>query len=186
MAGRTCAARGAHGEDIDEILPRVHRVISNLKSWLQGTRRGVSGEHLHGAGAEGVLAQMARSRMRTKISQLEEAFTGHFDDHHRFLLTRMPARIDAIDADIAAIDAEIEAHLAPFVSAAASLDDIPGSGRSPPRSSWPRSARTWPDSHRGAPVLLGEVGTRHQLLGQQDQRKRIDRARQPLPRPRPG
>ncbi len=36
----------AHGEDIDEILPRVHRVISNLKSWLQGTHRGVSGEHL--------------------------------------------------------------------------------------------------------------------------------------------
>lgn len=30
----------------DEILPRVHRVISNLKSWLQGTHRGVSGDHL--------------------------------------------------------------------------------------------------------------------------------------------
>lgn len=40
------AARAA-GEDIDEILPRVHRAISNLKSWLQGTHRGVSGEHLH-------------------------------------------------------------------------------------------------------------------------------------------
>jgi transposase-like protein len=39
------AARSA-GEDIDEILPRVHRVISNLKTWLQGTYRGVSGEHL--------------------------------------------------------------------------------------------------------------------------------------------
>jgi transposase-like protein len=39
------AARAA-GEDIDEILPRVHRAISNLKSWLQGTHRGVSGEHL--------------------------------------------------------------------------------------------------------------------------------------------
>ncbi len=32
--------------DHDEILPRVHRVIGNLKSWLQGTHRGVSGEHL--------------------------------------------------------------------------------------------------------------------------------------------
>lgn len=39
------AARAA-GEDIDEILPRVHRAISNLKSWLQGTHRGVSSEHL--------------------------------------------------------------------------------------------------------------------------------------------
>jgi len=43
---RSQRAARAHGEDIDEILPRVHRVISNLKSWLQGTHRGVSGEHL--------------------------------------------------------------------------------------------------------------------------------------------
>ena len=34
------------GEDPDEILPRVHRVISHLKTWLQGTHRGVSEEHL--------------------------------------------------------------------------------------------------------------------------------------------
>ena len=30
------------GEDIAEMLPRVHRVISNLKTWLRGTYRGVS------------------------------------------------------------------------------------------------------------------------------------------------
>jgi len=34
------------GENTDEILPRVHRVISHLKTWLQGTHRGVSEEHL--------------------------------------------------------------------------------------------------------------------------------------------
>ena len=33
-------------DDLDEILPRVHRVISNHKTWLQGTHRGVSKEHL--------------------------------------------------------------------------------------------------------------------------------------------
>ena len=32
------------GEEIGEILPRSHRVISNLKTWLRGTYRGVS-EH---------------------------------------------------------------------------------------------------------------------------------------------
>jgi len=61
--------------------------------------------------------------MRTKIPALEEAFTGHFDDHHRFLLARMLRRIDAIDADIDALDTEIEAHLAPFGS---SLDRVDG------------------------------------------------------------
>jgi len=33
-------------DDLDDILPRVHRAISNLKSSLQGTHRGVSSEHL--------------------------------------------------------------------------------------------------------------------------------------------
>ncbi len=33
-------------DDLDDILPRVHNVISNLKTWLQDTRRGVSKDHL--------------------------------------------------------------------------------------------------------------------------------------------
>jgi transposase-like protein len=33
-------------DDLDDILPRVHRAISNLTSWLQGTHKGVSAEHL--------------------------------------------------------------------------------------------------------------------------------------------
>ncbi len=43
---RSQRAAKALGEDPDEILPRVHRAISNLKSWLQGTHHGVSAEHL--------------------------------------------------------------------------------------------------------------------------------------------
>ena len=93
---------------------------------------GVSGRAMMAALIAGerdpkVLAQLARARMRTKIGLLEEAFNGHFDNHHAFLLTRMLGRIDAIDADIAAVDAQIEAQLAPF-AAAARLDDIPGVG----------------------------------------------------------
>jgi transposase len=70
--------------------------------------------------------------MRSKIPQLEEAFAGlrlgTFDGHHRFLLAKMLARIDAVDADIAAVDSQIGAHLAPFAEAAARLDEIPGIG----------------------------------------------------------
>ena len=62
----------------------------------------------------------------------EEAFAGlrlgTFDDHHRFLLARMLARVDAVDADIAALDTQIEAQLAPFADAVARLDEIPGIG----------------------------------------------------------
>lgn len=78
------------------------------------------------------LAEMARSRMRPKIALLQEAFAGlplgTFDDHHRFLLSRMLARVDRSDADIADVDTQIEAHLVPFGDAAQRLDEIPGIG----------------------------------------------------------
>lgn len=32
--------------DTEPVMPRAHRAISNFKSWLRGTHRGVSGEHL--------------------------------------------------------------------------------------------------------------------------------------------
>ena len=81
-----------------------------------------------------VLAQLARSRMRAKLRDLEEAFVGRFSDHHAFLLTRMLAHIDAIDADIAAIEDRIEELVAPFAAAVATLDDIPGVGATAARA----------------------------------------------------
>jgi transposase len=52
-----------------------------------------------------LLAQLARGRMRAKLCVLAEAFTGFFTDHHGFLLAKMLARVDALDADIAELDA---------------------------------------------------------------------------------
>jgi transposase len=75
-----------------------------------------------------ILAGMARSVMRNKIPQLREAFTGRFNDHHAFLLGRMLAHVDAIDADIAAVEDRIEELIVPFAEAAARLDAIPGIG----------------------------------------------------------
>lgn len=36
----------ARHPDRQFVLPRAHRAVSNLKTWLQGTHRGVSPEHL--------------------------------------------------------------------------------------------------------------------------------------------
>jgi transposase len=74
------------------------------------------------------LAQLARSRMRTKLPDLREAFTGRFTEHHAFLLARMLTHIDALDADIAVIEDHIEELVAPFAAAVTRLDDIPGVG----------------------------------------------------------
>jgi transposase len=94
---------------------------------------GVSGRAMMNALIAGerdpdVLADMARAQMRRKISQLREAFVGRFNEHHAFLLARMLAHVDALDADLAAVEDRIEELIAPFVSAAARLDEIPGVG----------------------------------------------------------
>ena len=94
---------------------------------------GVSGRDMVAAMFAGereprVLAQMARSRMRTKIPQLQEAFYGYFTDHHGFLLTKVLARIDALSSDIADLNVQIEAEIAPFADAVARLDETPGIG----------------------------------------------------------
>jgi transposase len=94
---------------------------------------GVSGRAMMNALVAGernpkALAQLARTSMRRKTAALQEAFTGHFTDHHAFLLTRMLARVDGLDAGIAELDARIEAMIAPFADAAERLDEIPGIG----------------------------------------------------------
>lgn len=95
---------------------------------------GVSGRDMLAALAAGerdpkVLAQFARTRMRGKISDLEEAFTGYFTDHHAWLLAKMLARIDQISADIAELEDKIGDQIAPFAQAVDQLDEIPGVGR---------------------------------------------------------
>jgi transposase len=90
---------------------------------------GVSGRTMMAALIAGerdpkVLAQLARAR----ISALEEAFTGPFTSHHAFLLGKVLARIDQVDADIAELDDRIGELIAPHEAAVQRLDEIPGIG----------------------------------------------------------
>jgi transposase len=76
-----------------------------------------------------ILAELARSSLRRKIADLQEAFTGYFTDHHAFLLRRMLGRIDSLAADIAAVEVRIEEQIAPFADTVDRLDEITGVGR---------------------------------------------------------
>ena len=67
--------------------------------------------------------------MRRKIPMLVEAFTGHCTGHHAFLLAKMLARVDDIDADITELDTRIEAEIGPFADQVERLDAIPGIDR---------------------------------------------------------
>ena len=74
------------------------------------------------------LAQLARASMRSKIATLEEALTGHFDDHHGFLCQLMLERIDATTAKIDQVTAQIDQVIAPYAHQVAQLDAICGVG----------------------------------------------------------
>lgn len=124
------AVRTAEKNRVEKLLEDACIKLSVVASDIFG----VSGRQMIAAMIAGerdptVLANMARTRMRVKIPQLHEVFTGHVDDHHRFLLAQMLARIDGIDADIPVLDEQIEILLVPFVQPAEQLDEIPGIGQ---------------------------------------------------------
>ena len=123
------AVRTAEKQRVEKLLEDAQIKLSVVVSDIFG----VSGRDMLAALIVGqrdpkVLAQFARGRMRGKLSDLEEAFTGRFSDHHAFLLAKMLARIDQVSADIADLDERIEVEVSPFASAVARLDEIPGIG----------------------------------------------------------
>jgi transposase len=135
------AARTAEKQRAEKLLEDAQIKLSVVASDIFG----VSGRDMMAALIAGQrdpkrLAQMARTTLRRKITQLEEAFTGHFTDHHAFLLSKMLARVDAINTDIADLDAMIEEMIAPFVAAVDRLVEIPGI------------------SHTTAAIIVSEIG----------------------------
>jgi transposase len=76
-----------------------------------------------------VLAELALGRMRGKKSVLQEALTGHFGDHHGYLLRMMGDRVDAITGQVEALTVKIGKAIAPFAVQVAQLDEIPGVGK---------------------------------------------------------
>ena len=74
------------------------------------------------------LASLAYRNMRAKTSVLQEALTGHFTDHHAFMLGMMLARIDALTTQIDTLTTRIGEAIAPYAHQVAQLDEIPGIG----------------------------------------------------------
>lgn len=120
-------ARTSEKQRVEKLLEDAQIKVSAVASDIFGpSGRDMLAALIAGERDPKVLAQYARRRLRAKLAELEEAFTGHFTDHHAFLLTKMLGRIDAIDTDIAALDARIGAEVAPYAEAIARLSKIPG------------------------------------------------------------
>jgi transposase len=110
---------------LEDAQIKLSSVISNIF--------GVSGREMLAALIAGqrnprTLAQMARGSMRSKTAVLEEALTGHFEDHHGFLLQAMLDHVDALTAQIEVVSARIEAVITPFSHDVERFDEITGVG----------------------------------------------------------
>jgi transposase len=110
---------------LEDAQIKLSSVISNIF--------GVSGRQMLAALIAGqrnprTLAQMARGAMRSKTAILEEALTGHFEDHHGFLLQAMLDHVDALTAQIEVVSARIEAVITPFSHDVERFDEITGVG----------------------------------------------------------
>jgi transposase len=124
------AVRTAEKQRVEKLLEDAQIKLSVVASDIFG----VSGRAMLAALIQGErdpkrLAQLARARMRAKLSLLVEAFSGFFTDQHAFLLAKMLARVDQLDADLAELDAKLGELIAGFAGAVDRLDEIPGVGQ---------------------------------------------------------
>jgi transposase len=88
----------------------------------------------------GILAELAKGRMRSKIPALKEALEGRFDHLHAVWIGSILAHIDFLDGQIASLTEMIGEQIAPFEKAVELLCTIPGVQR------------------RTAEVIVAEIG----------------------------
>jgi len=127
-------ARGKEIQRLEKTLQDAGIKLTSVAStvWSQSSRAMVEAM-IAGERDPKVLAQMAKSRLRAKIPALEEAFSGHFGDHHAFLCREIIGHLDHLDASIASLNGEIARRLVPFEAAVTILSSIPGVSRTTAR-----------------------------------------------------
>jgi len=117
----------------------LHKVLesANLKLAVVATDiLGTSGREmlaaiLAGEAEPGVLAELARGRLRAKLPQLRAALDGRVQAQQRVLIRHVLIRhvlahVDFLEGQLAQLTSEIEAACAPFAQAVALLGTIPG------------------------------------------------------------
>jgi transposase len=77
----------------------------------------------------GVLAELARGRLRKGLPELREALRGRFGAHHALLVRLALDHVEQLERSITALDAEVDRVIAPFAPARDRLDTITGVGK---------------------------------------------------------
>jgi transposase len=127
---------------------RIHKILEDASIRLGSVAAdvlGVSGRAmlralLAGERDPGVLAELARGRLRSKLPELREALRGRFSAHHALLVRLALEHVEQLERSITALDTEVDQVIAPFAPARDRLDTITGVGK------------------RAAETLIAEIG----------------------------
>lgn len=135
--------RNAVDNRIQKVLETANIKLGSVASDVLGVsgRKMIEGL-LAGEKDVTVLADLARSQLRSKIPELQRALQGDLTEHHRFLLRQLLGQYDFLEKQIASVSERLGAVAPPsFRAAVEQLDAIMGVGE------------------RGARALLAETGT---------------------------
>jgi transposase len=146
---------------LEDALIKVSSVASSLDTL---SARDMIEALIAGERDPGVLAGLARGKMKAKRAALAEALTGQFDDHHGELARMLLDQIDALTAQVGQLTSRIEELIA-AIPAARGVDaggaTGPGAGEGPDaavRSAIARLDGIPGISRHTAQVILAETG----------------------------
>jgi transposase len=139
---RLIQAHAAEGQRIQKALEDAGIKLDSVASDVLGVSgRAMLEALVDGERDPGVLAELARGRLRSKLPQLRQALRGRFGDHHALLLRLALAHLEHLEGAIAALDRRVDEVIAPFARARDRLDTITGVGK------------------RAAETIIAEIGT---------------------------
>jgi len=117
------------------------RQVQRLQKFLEGANiklasvasnvMGVSGRAMLEALAAGstdpqVLSELAKGRLRKKLSDLKRALEGRFRAHHQFMVAEILTHLDFLDEAIERVSQEVSNRIVPFSEIVELMDLVPG------------------------------------------------------------
>jgi transposase len=127
---RLIQAHSAECQRIQKILQDAGIKLDSVAADILGVSgRAMLRALVAGERDPGVLAELAKGRLRAKLPQLRQALRGRFGDHHGLLVGLALDHLEHLEAAIATLDGRIDEVIAPFAVARDRLDTITGVGK---------------------------------------------------------
>jgi transposase len=122
--------RSAVANRVQKVLEDANIKLASVATDILGhSGRAMLDAMIQGQSDVGVLANMARGRMREKIPRLQLALAGHLTAHHRLLLRELLDQIDFLNGKIFVLESEIWQRSKSFDDVIRLWSTIPGVDR---------------------------------------------------------